>query len=119
MPTQQETFDIIVAHLRRQGCRAGVKSDYGNIRCCYRTPDGLKCAVGILIPDDRYEPDMEGLVLRDNRKLKALVVDELGHSLYLCDRMQMNHDGDAVDNWEAGFRGVAHDFDLIYTPPGA
>ncbi len=28
--------------------------------CRYRTPDGQKCAIGILISDDKYSSDMEG-----------------------------------------------------------
>jgi hypothetical protein len=31
--------------------------------CRYRTPDGLKCAAGIFIPDSIYRPEMENSVL--------------------------------------------------------
>jgi hypothetical protein len=28
--------------------------------CAYHSPDGLKCAIGVSIPDEVYHPDMEG-----------------------------------------------------------
>lgn len=31
----------------------------GLVRCLYRGPNGNKCAVGHLIPDDKYVPEME------------------------------------------------------------
>lgn len=33
--------------------------------CRYRTKEGYKCAVGQLIPDDMYVPEMEDVVARD------------------------------------------------------
>ncbi len=53
----QEIFDKVSVHLLTQGKRA--LGDDGQ-RCKYRAPDGSKCAVGILIPDDAYDPVMEG-----------------------------------------------------------
>lgn len=46
---------------------------YGD-QCLYRGPGGAKCAVGVLIPDDLYDPEMEnvgtvGLVLNDYPRL--------------------------------------------------
>lgn len=52
----QEIFDKVVIHLDTQGRRA---SDPGIAGCFYRTPDGLSCAVGCLIPDNEYKPEME------------------------------------------------------------
>lgn len=37
-------------------------SDNGH-RCLYRSSDGLKCAVGFLVPDELYDPKMEDLAL--------------------------------------------------------
>jgi hypothetical protein len=52
----QEVFDTVATHLFTQGRPA---TEYG--RCRYRTSDGLKCAVGCLIDDDKYFPGLEGL----------------------------------------------------------
>ena len=60
---KQEIFDTIVAHLRNQGKKAANGSTVegrGQLQCKYRSDDGLKCAVGYLIPDDRYAKEMEG-----------------------------------------------------------
>lgn len=54
--TKQEMFDQAVGGLIKQGRRAHNK--YGD--CKYRTDDGLKCAFGMLIPDEIYNPKMEG-----------------------------------------------------------
>lgn len=52
--TLQETFDKVVNGLRKQGCRS-----LKNGRCRYRGDNGRKCAVGMVIPDEDYNPDME------------------------------------------------------------
>lgn len=49
--TAQEIFDRVVARLRDGTGRANIVVRGGNERCCYLTPDGRKCAVGIFIPD--------------------------------------------------------------------
>jgi hypothetical protein len=53
--TSQEIFDAVVTHLGRQKERS-VTSEWG---CVYSSPDGLKCAVGALIPASFYSSDME------------------------------------------------------------
>lgn len=64
--TEQELFDKVVAHLRKQG----VKS-VENGRCRYRTAEGLKCAIGILIKDEDYSTELEGCVVYNSGVLKA------------------------------------------------
>jgi hypothetical protein len=55
LPSAQEVFDIVVNHLFTQG-RPAYDVAQG---CMYRAPDGLRCAVGVLIPDDLYDPEFE------------------------------------------------------------
>lgn len=50
----QEIFDTVAKHLFKQGCRAE-----GPSGCAYRGKNGLKCAVGIFIPDEVYDPRMD------------------------------------------------------------
>lgn len=52
---KQEIFDTVVNHLFTQGRPAAHGSS-----CKYRTDTGLKCAVGVFIPDDMYSVGMEG-----------------------------------------------------------
>lgn len=62
MMTAQEIFDFVWTKLREQG-RGSASEDGGT--CFYRSSDGhLKCAIGHLIPDDLYKPEMEGISVR-------------------------------------------------------
>lgn len=45
----------VIKRLREQGFLAMEEG-----MCRYRTPQGLKCAVGVLIPDELYSGSMEG-----------------------------------------------------------
>lgn len=54
--TPQEIFDIVVTHIYSMKHRSR-NSDQP--ACAYRAEDGSRCAVGILIPDENYHPDME------------------------------------------------------------
>lgn len=49
---RQEAFDIAAKHLLAQGKKSRMKDD--DYLCAYRGSDGLKCAIGALIPDDQY-----------------------------------------------------------------
>jgi len=62
--TNQEIFDRVCAHLAQQGKRAT-----DGRRCMMQTPDGLRCAIGGLLPDnadfaelDRPRLDIRGLI---------------------------------------------------------
>lgn len=122
MPTKQETFDTVVAHLRKQAAKA-IRSDIG---CCYRSPEGLKCAAGCLIPDDLYSPNIEnGKVIigaitpRVPLQSKAVteLIASLGHNVRLVADLQDTHDYLEVDEWEDSFRTLALKHGLTYTPP--
>lgn len=53
--SDQEVFDIVATHLFAQGKRS-LKVGAERIgTCAYRGADGLKCAIGILIPDAIYQ----------------------------------------------------------------
>lgn len=44
----------------------------GYDRCVYRTAEGLKCAIGVLIDDDQFEPWLNGEPLVDIRVIEML-----------------------------------------------
>ena len=54
--TNQQVFDTCLTHLRAQGRRS---TDPISGFCMYRGPDGLKCAIGALIPDTAYHLGLE------------------------------------------------------------
>ncbi|MGQ7794435.1 hypothetical protein ACUN0C_18675 [Faunimonas sp. B44] len=84
---RQEAFDTVVRHLFKQGKQA----KFGG--CVYRGPEGTKCAVGCLIPDELYSPKLEG---RSVFSLPQRVLDQLP-APSLLDKLQQAHDDDS--NW--------------------
>lgn len=118
MRTQQELYDIVVAHLRKQHAKS--QSPDKKI-CMYRGEGGLKCAVGVLIPDEIYNHAMEfslhtltfykGDLLPDNLRL------EFATHFDLLSTLQEVHDKVEIDNWEKKFKTTAKLLDLQYTPP--
>lgn len=82
--TRQETFDTVVRAILKQG-----KPSRDAIGACYyRTHGGLKCAAGHLIPDELYDPKMEGKTV--SHMDVRFAVD--GHDLGLLSRLQEAHD---------------------------
>lgn len=105
--TNQEIFDIVAVHLLTQG-RVSIWGE----RCRYRGPEGLKCAAGILIPDDLYEPkwDEEGTIWSE-------VVEEQPKLLGVGDRdfieeLQHIHDSVKPDRWLSVLKTFATDHEL-------
>lgn len=116
MRTAQELFDIVVAHLRKQGAKA--MNPNGN--CLYRTKDGLSCAVGCLIPDNEYYSDLEYDNLPSiiqNRKLSTMLLEEFNEHSKLLVRLQEVHDLNEVYEWEEKLQKVANEFKLNYSAP--
>lgn len=114
--TIQEVFDISAGHLLKQGERS-LASNLPE-SCAYRGEDGLKCAIGIFIPDQIYYADMEGNdVIRmfekfpDSMELCGLEEEE--HSELLMD-LQSTHDSSTVDLWEGELKRIAKDYGLGY-----
>lgn len=51
----QQIFDKVWIGLKSQGFYQSLEEK----SCCYRGEGGRKCAVGWLIPDDKYDPNWE------------------------------------------------------------
>ena len=101
--TNQEAFTTVVLHLRKQGRPAREGFD-----CLYRAPDGCKCAVGALIPDDQYDPKLEGSHVRALVDLPAL--QDL--NLDLLHDLQIAHDTVDPENWESQLAFLARAYKL-------
>jgi hypothetical protein len=121
----QETFDTIVAHLRQQGQKAEVRiASSETFMCRYRTPQGLKCAVGCLISDEEYQPWMEGggisRLLQETfygRTVPSTLREKLqGINLGLLIDLQEVHDFYPVERWEEKLKLVAQMWSLTYLP---
>lgn len=108
--THQETFDTVAVHLLTQNKQS---LDPKTGTCLYRGPNGLKCAVGALIPDDKYHRSLEGHSAGAGKV--AEILESLGHSTRLCDRLQGVHDGWTPYHWPLMLREIAKDLGLDFT----
>lgn len=110
---KQEVFDRVWNHFVVEGNPLSISRDIEG-SCLYRGPDGTKCAVGLLIPDELYSPDMEGnsvcgLIDDFANKSLAKVLDvENKDDISFLARLQSAHDlADDVDPIEDRLRDVA------------
>lgn len=110
--TNQEIFDKVATHLLTQKAKsmAIISDDYS---CAYRGDDGLKCAVGCLIPDDKYDPTMEGHVAKTVLALFPRAINVHAYlSADLLDELRKVHDVMEVDMWYKGLNDVADHYNL-------
>lgn len=75
---RQRIYETVRAHLAVQGRRAVIIKEDGKPVCAYRTPEGRKCAIGCLIPDELYDADMESRGAVSVLKLFPKVAQHLG-----------------------------------------
>ena len=89
--TRQEIFNKVADHLLTQGRVATSSTTLPT--CAYRSTDGATCAVGCLIPDELYVPEME------NKSVYTLLwyfpdlPDYLHTNSRLLKSLQTIHDG--------------------------
>ena len=114
----QEIYNTVRDHLLKQGARSA--SAHG---CEYRNDDGLKCAVGCLIPDEMYSAErLEGRGVRSEEVIRVLknagVLDGIvysGHGderLNMLDELQNIHDRKTPDVWAEHLNSVAAKYGL-------
>lgn len=106
---KQTTFDIVCAHLLTQNKQTKALIG-GRYQCAYRAPDGCKCAVGCLIPDDKYTPDMEGKGLTHEKVWNA--IPNKHRFEYMLSSLQYVHDKGTVPSWPARLAVVAYKHNL-------
>lgn len=110
--TTQEIFDTVVTHLLTQ--RKKAINDMG--KCVYRTDEGLKCAVGCLITDECYSPEIEGwgiwyLDVTEALECSGIPVTIKTNETLLVD-LQYVHDHEHVGLWKQGLLNVASKYGL-------
>ena len=110
----QEAFNIVYRALVKQGYRAVSRKGI----CTYRAPDGSKCAIGHLIPDQWYSRGFAGkpisYVIPRVPGLDRITRDLLG-------RMMSAHDNHmplkrsyyrSITEWRAVMKEIADTMDL-------
>lgn len=90
MVATQELFDRIIDHFIKQGHRAMNEAE----DCIYRGPNGDMCAIGCLISDEAYTPDLEtkpAFAKSVQAALKASGIETEGRVKFF-EEMQFAHD---------------------------
>jgi len=106
--TNQEYFDTVTRHLLNQNEQS--IGDGG--LCSYRGTDGLKCAIGCLIPDDKYDPGLEGRGVLHPAVYSLIGAQPDQTSLLLG--LQSTHDGRVPSEWRERLWEIAMVFDLKF-----
>ena len=115
-PKYQEWFDTAARGIISQGKPSmGRDPITENEECVYRSPDGCKCAIGWLIPDDKYDPSFERSSYTLASKISFLT--EKYDDISFLGSLQLAHDNAAyTDNFLEYFiiymEELAHSYDL-------
>lgn len=118
----QKAYSTIVTHLLWQNAKAFNLPETPMLATCmYRAPGGKKCAVGILIPDDKYDHKMEGESIKVDESghlgdvAKAAGCETHGDAMFLG-RFQSVHDTEPVDRWPYELALIGQQERLYYDP---
>jgi hypothetical protein len=109
-----EVFNKVKQHLLTQNERSTVyiNSD----RCSYRGDNGMSCAIGILIPDELYNPCMEGsnfYELLEGFPAVAIHLDLDGlEDVEFLAEIQNIHDGNRPEKWPTRLSKFAEEHKL-------
>ena|ERR1700722_451566 len=122
MRTAQQLFDQSVQFLRLQGTKSIVEAidEQGNCSCRYRSPNGMKCAIGALFEDREYKPAMEGMLVSGLVSSHSLLPErqaEFDRHRYMLGNLQRIHDQIPVSDWEKQWKMLASDYNLQYIEP--
>lgn len=121
MKTRQEIFNTVATHLLTQNAKSfsHFVDSFGDWRedCFYRGCDGLKCAIGALIPDDCYMPEFERhsilyLFKEFSKDFHMMGLDSVDGD-FLFD-LQLIHDGEPAASWKEFLRNFARKNKLSY-----
>ena len=108
----QAVFDKVVKHLLTQKRRSKDKK-----RCAYRGEDGAMCAVGCLISDKAYDPEIEGFSISSldvQEKLAESGVPTYSKMKFLLTDLQYIHDEASISLWKGHLRTLAKLHDLTW-----
>lgn len=113
----QEIFDKVATHLLTQGEKSMLPHDHVvflnphlNIECAYRGENGLSCAVGCLIPDDKYDEYIEG---KGVSEVNAVCNMNWNYrQVQLLWELQSVHDDTPIHLWQQQLKLVADEYSL-------
>jgi len=122
-------FDRVRKFAKDQGKKSlDDDHEWDGEECRYRNKDGLKCFVGCLIPDDRYDPSTEGkdvcnrtvldqipefdgiILPSDDPTYRSLMTENVRRAIEFLGDLQAIHDGFEPDEWEDEFEEMAKQY---------
>ena len=104
--TSREIFDKVKKALLEQNEQSVEIGDYST-NCRYRSQNGLKCAIGHLIPDELYNSSYENYIVAmlPENVLEYILPTNLSRNIGIVflDKLQLIHDCNDVRNWQKKF----------------
>lgn len=97
----QRAFNKVYKHLMKQNRRC--ENIFG---CLYRGPGGMKCAIGVLIPDSLYNPSFEG------DKIHVFCPGLSVRRKEFYTKLQKIHDDWPIRQWDSALKDLAHRYNL-------
>ena len=98
----------------KQGVRSETHDTDAGIEgmtCLYRGPNGTKCAAGILISDEVYDPEMENMLISNVVK-EFTGLEHLEKEVDFLNTLQEIHDDKPVEGWDKELRILAEENQL-------
>jgi len=108
--TAQEILNTVAQHLIKQGRKSlrpdayDDPDDLDGDGCAYLSKDGLKCAVGCLLEEGEYYPEMES---KNVDGLRDLLPGRLRGHTDLLTSLQLIHDAHPVADWPRQLRELS------------
>lgn len=101
--TKREIFNTVKEHLLKQNIKSLAMINGRDMGCAYRGEHSRKCAIGCLIKDKHYTPELEGRtvgVLEVKHALHLSGVDVMNVEIIgLLSRLMSCHDQAAPVTW--------------------
>ena len=111
--TSREIFDKVKKALLSQG-----KRSKGKDFCLYCSPTGLKCAIGHLIPEEKYTDEIEGMSITEfpDDILQCILPSDKTEKdgIDFLVELQNIHDLTLPSKWKKEFDQAEEDFLTIW-----
>ena len=104
MRTRQEIFTKVYTHLMKQQ-----EKSIEDEACQYRTGE-LRCAIGCLIPDEKYSVKLEGRCVSTQNVLAAAGIAK--DDVLFAGELQEIHDCSEVNDWHSALVNIAERYNL-------
>lgn len=110
-PTPQEAYETMRDYFSQPDAVLAYSDDQG--QCMYRTPEGRKCAVGCLIPDELYVHTFDIPTCNDSSSVLHSIGWKDDVLVSFCAAAQQEHDSaQSVDDFLMRLDQCANEYEL-------